>query len=157
MVQEHVARLRLERAAELVGVERLPRRRPRVLLVDDDGLSIDFQRDNLDVASLLELEAVELLNHGVGDADAGRLRDIGENVEFFSKRRAAAAARIVCVGKRYASGRAAPTRGVSFSNDCAPDTRSASRRPKPARASIVSEGTGHGGPRSSFSEALINR
>ena len=130
MVQEHVARLRLERAAELVRVERLPRRRPRVLLVDDDGLAVDFQRDNLDVASLLELEAVELLNHGVGDADAGRLRDIGENVEFFSKRRAAAAARVVCVGKRYASGGAAPTRGVSFSNGCAPDTLSGRARAK---------------------------
>ena len=100
MVQEHVARLRLERAAELVRVERLPRRRPRVLLVDDDGLSVDFQRDNLDVAGLLELEGVELLDDGVGDADAGRLREVGENVEFFSKRRAAAAARIVCVGNR---------------------------------------------------------
>ena len=75
---------------------------------------------------------------------------LGENVEFFSKRRAAAAARVVCVGKRYASGGAAPTRGVSFSNDCAPDTRSASRRPKPARASIVPEGTGHGWTTQSF-------
>ena len=124
--------------------DRLPRRGPRVLLVDHDRLAVDFQGDDLDVASLLELKAVEFLDDGVGDADAGRLRDVGENVEFFSKRRAAAAARIVCVGKRDASGGAAATRGVSFSNDCASDTRSASRRPKPARASIVSEGTGHG-------------
>jgi len=67
-------------------VERLPRRGPRVLLVDDDGLAVDFQGDDLDVAGLLELEAVEFLNDGVGDADAGRLRDVGENVEFFSKK-----------------------------------------------------------------------
>ena len=132
MVQEHVARLRLERAAQLVRVERLPRRRPRVLLVNDDSFSVDFEGDDLHITRLLELEAVELLDDGVGDADAGRLRDVGENVEFFSKRRAAAAARIVCVGKRYASGRAAPTRGVPFSNGCAPDTRSASA---PAKAS----------------------
>ena len=46
---------------------------------------------------------------------------------------------------------------MSFSNDCAPDTRSASRRPKPARASIVPEGQATGGPRSSFSEALLDR
>ena len=63
----------------------------------------------------------------------------------------------MCVGKRYASGGAAPTRGVSFSNDCAPDTRSASRRPKPARASIVLRAHSTGGPRSSFSEALLDR
>ena len=74
MVQQDVARLRLERAPQLVRVERLPRRRPRVLLVDDDGLAVDFQRDDLDITRLLELEAVELLDHGVGDADAGRLR-----------------------------------------------------------------------------------
>ena len=110
--------------------DRLPRRRPRVLLVDDDRLAVDLQRDDLHITRLLELEAVEFLNDGVGDADAGRLRDVGENVEFFSKRRAAAAARIVCVGKRQASGGAAATRGVSFSNGCAPDTLSGRARAK---------------------------
>ena len=110
--------------------DRLPRRRPRVLLVNHHGLAVDLQRDDLHITRLLELEAVELLDDGVGDADAGRLRDVGENVEFFSKRRAAAAARIVCVGKRQASGGAAATRGVSFSNGCAPDTLSGRARAK---------------------------
>ena len=55
-------------------MERLPRRRPRVLLVDDDGLAVDLQRDYLHITRLLELEAVEFLNDGVGDADAGRLQ-----------------------------------------------------------------------------------
>ena len=54
--------------------DRLPRRGPRVLLVDDDGLAVDFEGDDLHITGLLELEAVELLDHGVGDADAGRLR-----------------------------------------------------------------------------------
>ena len=74
MVQQDVAGLRLERAPQLVRVERLPRRRPRVLLVDDHGLAVDFEGDDLHITSLLELEAVEFLNDGVGDADAGRLR-----------------------------------------------------------------------------------
>ena len=137
--------------------DRLPRRRPRVLLVDDDGLAVDFEGDDLHITGLLELEAVELLDHGVGDADAGRLRDVGENVEFFSKRRAAAAARIVCVGKRYASGGAAATQGVLATTGLAPDTRSASRRPKPARARMVSEGTGHGWTTQLASETLVDR
>ena len=110
MVQEHVARLRLERAPQLVRVERLPRRRPRVLLVNHYRLAVDFQRDDLHITGLLELERIELLDHGVGDADAGRLQGWCVKMWNFSEAHARGAFAGKCVSAGGVELRAAARR-----------------------------------------------
>ncbi|CAH0369890.1 unnamed protein product [Pelagomonas calceolata] len=98
------------------------------------------------------------INQRVRGSDARVGVSAGENVEFFSKSRAAAAARVVCVSASATLLAAPRRREECLSAMAALQTRAARRAGQSQLGpALCLQAQATGGPRISFSEALVDR